>query len=65
MPDKSLVIDVIDLFKQFQIEKLDDIPEMLLKLEKEGKLILFPAASEWLGEYYHRMKINIHREFIK
>ena len=65
MPDKSLVIDVIDLFKQFEVKTLDDIPEVLSKLEKEGKLTLFPAASEWLGEYYHRMKINIHREFIK
>jgi hypothetical protein len=65
MPNEFLTIDIIDLFKQFQVEKLDDIPEVLSNLEKEEKLTLFPAAAEWLGEYYHRMKINIHREFIK
>lgn len=62
---KFIEINVIDLFKTYGITKLDDIPNLILNISKNGMQKDFPQASEWLVDYYHRMKVNIYKEFIK
>jgi hypothetical protein len=63
MHNDVLPIDLIALLKKWGYTKLEDIPPILK--ENPNFYEDFPEASKWLEEYYHRMQITIHKEFVE